>query len=189
MDLAKGLPGCFSGDGRHPLQVSLASHARHRQPLSLNAGPDTNHAVELWLVNHLRKTWRWSTLVLLLGSASSALVPTLEVLVQRGLLAQTTVATQSSWSTEGFAALATITNASMGSPGRSGAAARPSARAWLAASRSGSSVAIDPAMSATRMSLAGSTGRRRRRARAVGDGIRCRSRPGDALRSTEKAAM
>lgn len=86
IDLATGLPGCFSGAGHHPLQVSLASHARHRQPLRVNAGVDTNHAVELWMVNHLRKSWRWPTLVSLLQSAIPSLRPTLEVLVRHGVL-------------------------------------------------------------------------------------------------------
>lgn len=86
LDAATGLPGCFSGDTHHPLHVSLAAHARHNQPMRFNAGVDTNHCVELWLVNALRKTWRWSTLVHVLQSASPVLRPLLAVLVRRGVL-------------------------------------------------------------------------------------------------------
>lgn len=88
LDPATGLPGCFSGDSNHPLQVSLASHARHNQPMRFNAGAETNHCVELWLVNALRKTWRWSTLVHVLRSAAPVLRPLLRSLVHREVLPQ-----------------------------------------------------------------------------------------------------
>lgn len=87
MDSATGLPGCFSGAASHPLAVSFASHARHRQPIRANTGGHTNYCVELWQVNLLRKSWRWSTLVHALQLAADVLGNLLAVLVKHRIVA------------------------------------------------------------------------------------------------------
>lgn len=86
IDSATGLPGCFSGAAAHPLAVSFASHARHRQPIRANAGSDTNYCVELRQVNLLRKSWRWPTVVHALQSAAVVLGNLLGVLVKHRIV-------------------------------------------------------------------------------------------------------
>lgn len=67
----------------HPLAVSWAAHARHGDPLS---PLETNVSTELWMVNRMRATWRFSALV----AAIRLLLPELQrlrdLLVDIGVL-------------------------------------------------------------------------------------------------------